>query len=117
MPKLPWFAVSSVFLGFVHHITAIVFTIPTISAANYLVVNLNEFLFLQIDSPRINCGNGFYAPVSFGCAYNHICRGLRIKAAKLEILCNVRYFSQIADYSAVLDVTCWLYYRNDFTSG
>ena len=55
--KLAWFAVSGVFLGFIHHITAVILAIPTVSATNHLVSGLDEFLLLQIDPPRLESGD------------------------------------------------------------
>ena len=84
--ELSGFAVSGVFFGLVHHITAIIFPGPTVGAANHLMVNLNKLLFFQIDSPCINGADDFCTSVSSSSSYYHISWCLGIEAAKLEVL-------------------------------
>src|SRR5690348_7507994 len=101
----------SVFLSFVHHITAVIFTTPTVSAANHLVVSFDEFLLLQIDPPCVDGGNRFDAPFSYCGSYDHIGWRFRIKAAKLEVFGDARYLNEVANYATMLNITRRLNYH------
>ena len=91
--KLPWFSMSGVGPSFVHHVSAVVFAVPTVSATNQLVLSLDEFLGLQIDTPRVDGTHQFSASVSYRSAEYHVGWCLRVKATKFKILGNMSYLN------------------------
>jgi hypothetical protein len=102
-PKLPWLAMSGICLGRTHHVTAIILAIPAIGATNHLVMSLDEFLFLQVYSPRIRSRHEFYVPVSSHHGTHHNvswCSGVEAAEFKVFVFGKVRYLNDVLNDAA-----------------
>ena len=92
MPKLPWLVVSGVCLSCVHQVTAIIFTVNTVGATNHLVRVLDEFLFLQIDPPRLDGRDNFDGSIfPYDGANYYVSRCLGVETTKFKMLISERF--------------------------
>ena len=83
---------SGVCLSCVHQVTAIIFTVRTVGATDHLVRDLDEFLFLQIDPPRLDGRDNYDGSIfPYGGANHYVSRCLGVETTKFKMLNSEKF--------------------------